>query len=67
MENWTQHDFFFEVQEWQKAHPEWKIYFDVSNQDEKVRIMIISKADLHEYQSLTDYEQLLMDGKLEKH
>jgi len=67
MENWTQHDFFFEVQEWQKENPEWKLYFDVSDQDEKVRIMIISKTDLEEYQSLTNYNQLLSTGKLEKH
>ena len=67
MENWTQHDFFFEVQEWQKKNPGWKLYFDISDQDERIRVMIISKKDLSDYQLLTSYNQLLWSGQLEKH
>jgi len=67
IENWTQHDFFSAAQECIKRNPHWKIYYDISNRDEKMRVMVISKSKLQEYKPLLDYEDLTQGSKIVFH
>jgi hypothetical protein len=64
MENWTQHDFFNDVNACLRNHPEWKIYFETSSRDQQTRIMIISKMELSIFRPLATYEDLLLGEKV---
>jgi hypothetical protein len=64
MENWTQHDFFKDVNACLRNHPEWKIYFETSSRDQQTRIMIISKMQLSIFRPLATYDDLLLGEKV---
>lgn len=60
MENWTQHNFFVSIERYLVDNSQWKVYFDVSDRDEQIRIMIISKKELPSFEILEDYDDLLL-------
>lgn len=69
MENWTQHNFLFEIEEASKVVADWKIhnvYYRESSDNPNIRIMIISK-DVIDAEPLTDYEDLLLGHPLVTH
>jgi trans-aconitate methyltransferase len=64
LENWSQHDFFKDVNAYLRNQPEWKIYFETSSRDQQTRIMIISKMNLSIFRPLATYDDLLLGGKV---
>lgn len=66
MENWSQHDFFETVNQITPLN-KWKMYLNFLEDNQKTRLMIISKDERLSFQPLLDYNQLLLDNRLSVH
>lgn len=66
VENWSQHDFFETVKQIASSN-KWKMYFNFLEDNERTRLMIISKDEQLSFQPLLDYTQLLLDNRLSVH
>jgi len=67
MENWTQHNFLESVVNIIQNNKSWNLYYNWLENNEQIRILIISREAQSRYKPLVDYSQLLMGNRLAIH